>query len=257
MAKIPRDREHFARMTQTLLQCPAVTSLNHAAFRVLVILSVGARPPGLDSKKDPGRNGVQAITDTHARKFGLAGRDTVYRAIEQLIARGLIVRTRDGHRSKRHFALYGVGWLAITHREGQPLDVPEQAPFGYLNWQPPNRPKKPMPNRWRKLEMPSDSRTQSRPMNGQDERVCRPMDASKSEICRPMIGNTLRVSGAGPALPSRPLSPPYSGPLSKAAQSAKKLLATLPHLTDAEIARICRIEIEDAQTARKACSGYA
>ena len=52
------------------MQSPAVMSLSHAAFRVLCVLAIGARPPGIVKDKDPGRNGVQAITDSYARKYG-------------------------------------------------------------------------------------------------------------------------------------------------------------------------------------------
>jgi hypothetical protein len=197
-------------MTESLLQCSAVTTLSHAAFRVLTVLTIGARAPGLNEKKDPGRNGVQAITDTHARKFGFNGRDTVYRALNELLERGLIVKTRDGHKNKAHFALYAVAWLPITHHDGQLLDFPKPAPYGYLKWSAPKKPKKLMPNRWLrepapklgdrkpKLEMPSDSRAQSCPMNGHDESVFRPIDASNRQICRPIVGNTLRISGGLP-----------------------------------------------------------
>jgi hypothetical protein len=204
--RLGSDGERFARMTESLLQCPAVTTLSHAAFRVLTVLTIGARAPGLNSKKDSGRNGIQAITGTHARKFGFTGRDTVHRALNELLERGLIVKTRDGHKNKTHFALYAVAWLPITHRDGQPLDFPSPAPYGYLKWSAPKMPKKRMPNRWLrdpatkpgdrkpKLEMPSDGRTQIRPMNGQDGSICRPIDASNWQICRPMVGHTLRIS---------------------------------------------------------------
>lgn len=202
-----RDAERFARMTDSLLQCPAVATLSHAAFRVLTILTIGARPPGPNRKKDLGRNGIQAITDTHARKFGFTSRDTVYRALHELLERGLIIKTREGHKNKTHFALYAVAWLPVTHRDGRPLDFPEPAPCGYLRWSPPKKPKKRMPNRWlpepapnladRKpnLEQPSDSRTQSCPINGHDENVCRPTNASNFQNCRPIVGNTLRILG--------------------------------------------------------------
>ena len=211
-------------MTESLLQSVAVTTLSHSAFRVLTVLTVGARKPGLDPKKDNGRNGVQAITDSYARKFGIASRDTVYRALTELLERGLIIRTREGHKSKTHFALYAVSWLPVTHRDGQPLDVAEPAPNTYLRWSPPLKPKK---NVGHKLKMPSDDRTQSRPMNGHDESVCRPIVSTRLPICRPMVGNTLRVlegdttvTGSVRNLGSDPAPDP--APSSQTAQSAKK-----------------------------------
>ena len=119
------DGERFARLTQSLLECEAVRTLPAAAFKLLAIFALGAYPPGFDPRRDKGRNGVQAVTDKYAKRFGFNSRDTVYRSIKTLTERGLIIKTRDGWRSKTHFALYAVAWLPITHRDGQPLDVPE------------------------------------------------------------------------------------------------------------------------------------
>jgi hypothetical protein len=172
-----RDSERFARIPDSLMQSPAVMSLSHAAFRVLCVLAIGARPPGIIKDKDPGRNGVQAITDSHARKYGINSRQTVYRALDELLERNLIVRTRDGHKSKTHFALYAVAWLPITHRDGEPVAQTERAPMGYLDWKKPERKRQ----KCRPLmghdatEMPSREWTQIHPVTGHDEPVCRPV----------------------------------------------------------------------------------
>lgn len=177
-----RPRERFARIPDELMQTPAVMSLSHAAFKVLVILAIGARPPGIVRDRDPGRNGVQAITDSYARKYGLKSRDTVYRALRELLERRLIVRTRDGHKSKTHFALYAVAWLRVTHRDGQPLAQTEAAPMGYLTWQEPAK-KRLLPNRSRPMtghdaaKMQSDERTKQRPVTGHDQTICRPISS--------------------------------------------------------------------------------
>jgi hypothetical protein len=142
------------------MQSPAVMSLSHAAFRVLCVFAIGARPPGIIKDKDPGRNGVQAITDSHARKYGLNSRDTVYRSLAELMERGLIVKTRDGHRSKSHFATFGVTWLPLTHRDGQPLGQIEPASMAFMKWQGSETKRKCRPiNGHDPLEMPSDDRT--------------------------------------------------------------------------------------------------
>src|SRR5437868_6774206 len=90
--------ERFARLTENLLECPAVKTLPHAAFKVLTILALGARPPAFVDRKDLGRNGTQAITDSYARKYGFNSRDTVYRSLRELLGRQLIVVTRQGWR---------------------------------------------------------------------------------------------------------------------------------------------------------------
>jgi len=176
--------ERFARMTETLLRHPSVTTLPHAAFRVLTILTVGTRPPSFDGR-DPGNNGSQAITDSHARRYGLNSRDTIYRSLRILAERGLIVKTREGWRNKSHFTLYAVGWSPITHRDGIPLDKAEPAPNQWENWQPPPR----------ELKLPSGRRTRSRPRSGPDHSHSRPMLASVLTHSHPTTGNTSRLLG--------------------------------------------------------------
>jgi hypothetical protein len=82
----------------------------------------------------------------------------------------LIVKTRDGHKSKTHFALYAVAWLPITHRDGEPVAQTEAAPMKYLDWKQPERKRqkcRPLAGH-DAVEMPSGERTQSRPVNGHD-----------------------------------------------------------------------------------------
>jgi hypothetical protein len=176
--------ERFARMTESLLQHPSVTTLHHAAFRLLTILAVGAWPPGID-KRQRGNNGTQAVTDSYARRYGVNSRDTVYSALKALKERGLIVQTREGWRNKSHFSLYAVGWLPITHRDGIPLDSPEPAPNAWEQWRSVQEKKK----------TPSGARTSSSPKNGQDQSICRPIDPSGQSVSGPTIGNTLRHLG--------------------------------------------------------------
>jgi hypothetical protein len=216
----PDRGERFARMTQSLLESEAVATLPGAAFKLLALLALGARPPGMDRRRDHGSNGVQAVTDSYARRFGFNSRDTVYRSLDMLLDRGLIIKTRDGWRSKTHFALYAVAWLPVTHRDGEPLDTPEPANDSWRTWTTPT-PK-------RKKKMPSDGRTQSRPIVGHDESICRPILSRDEQLSRPMVGNTLRVlapptddvSGLGSS-PS-----PSSPSKSKTAISQKKV--TMP-----------------------------
>ena len=205
------ETDRFARMTDDLLQHVSVTTLSHSAFRVLTILTVGARAPRLDDRKDKGRNGVQAITASFAAKYGVTSRDTVYRALEDLLERQLIINTRVGHKSKAHFALYAVAWLPITHRDGQPLGRAEPPPLGFLNWEAPVKRKKRIGKR--AAILPSDDRTQSRPINGRDASICRPTMSTRFQNCRPMVGTTLRVLGVLPTdscqaadLESKPLT---------------------------------------------------
>jgi hypothetical protein len=204
--------EPFARLTQSLLESEAVATLPLAAYKLLTLLALGARPPGMNPRNDKGRNGVQAVTDSHARKYGMSSRDTVYRGIETLLERGLIIKTREGWKSKTHFALYAVAWLPVTHRDGQPLDTPEPANDAWRAWTQVAKPKKKTPSRSRPIvghdpaktteNLPSDGRTQSRPMVGHDEPGSRPIVSTSSPICRPMVGSTLRILDGKTAEPT-------------------------------------------------------
>jgi hypothetical protein len=206
--------EQFARLTQSLLESEAVATLPPTTFKLLTLLALGARPPGMDPRKDKGRNGVQAITGSHARRFGMSSRDTVYRGIETLIERGLIIKTREGWKSKTHFALYAVAWLPVTHRDGEPLDTPERANDAWRTWTQIPKPKKKTPKRSRPMighdqaqatiNLPSDSRTQSRPMIGHDGAGSRPMVRLEGPLSRPMVGNTLRILEGIPTEPTAP-----------------------------------------------------
>jgi hypothetical protein len=179
--------ERFARLTQSLLESEAVSTLPPTAFKLLTLIALGARPPGLDQRKDKGSNGVQAVTDSYSRRFGFNSRDTVYRGLDTLLERGLIIKTRDGWRSKTHFALYAVAWLPVTHRDGEPLDTPEPVNDSWRDWKPATAKLK--------KKMPSDSRTQSRPMIGHDDAICPPTMSRDEPLSRPIVGNTLRPLG--------------------------------------------------------------
>jgi len=192
----PRS-EHFARLTQSLLESEAVATLHPTTFKVLALLAIGARPPGLDPRKDKGSNGVQALTANYAKRFGMHSRDTVYRGLQELLERGLIFRTRDGHKSKSHFALFAVAWLPITHWDGQPLDTPRPANDSWREWKPATpRVKKKMPERKPKtVHLQSDSRTQPCPLVGNDQTICRPTMSTRLPLSRPLVGTTLRLLG--------------------------------------------------------------
>jgi hypothetical protein len=240
------DGEQFARLSQSLLESEAVRTLPAAAFKLLAILTLGARPPGIDGR-DKGSNGVQAVTDSYARRFGFNSRDTVYRSLKTLTERGLIIKTRVGWRSKAHFALYAVAWLPITHRDGQPLDVPER-PTDSAWAQTTAKAKKRTPRPSRPIAghdaatsmeiLPSDNRTATHPTVGHDEPIYRPMLSRDEPICRPMVGNTLRVLGTGTDVESQhmdgadaPVS--VSNPAGQSRSAVRKKKAPHPQSTNA------------------------
>jgi DNA-binding PadR family transcriptional regulator len=179
------NQEHFARIPVSVLQSPAVMTLNHAAFKVLVILA---------SQWRGGNNGTLALTESFARKYGLAGRDTLYRSLRDLEQRGLIVRTRQGMKSKRLFTLWALGWESITHRDGKPLDVPEpKNNKRWLDWRPATAGALGTNAERMAAEIQTDFRESTVPTIGSDGTVSVPMLPDRSPASVPTIGNTSRV----------------------------------------------------------------
>ena len=127
MAKKKPDKEPFARIPEHVMQSEALMSAPHAAFRVLAILLMG---------KAKERNGTMMCTDTYAAKFGMTSRETVYRSLQALEERGLIVRTRQGMKLRKVPTLWAVTWWPIYYLEGKPLDYPKDATNAYLQWKP-------------------------------------------------------------------------------------------------------------------------
>lgn len=97
----------------------------HAAFRVLAILLAG---------KAKERNGTMMCTDTYATKFGITSRETVYRSLQLLEERGLIVRTRQGMKLRKVPTLWAVTWWPIKYWDGKPLDYEKPATHAYAKW---------------------------------------------------------------------------------------------------------------------------
>jgi hypothetical protein len=186
--------ERFARMPQSLLESQAVASLPATAFKLLVLLALGARPPGLDPRKDKGSNGVQGFTFSYAQRYGFTSKDTLQRSLQVLLDRGLIIKTRDGWKSKAHFALYGVAWLPITHRDGQPLDSPELTKESWRTWSE-SSPIVGQDDPSLTVNLRPDSRAQISPMVGHDEAGSAPIVGLRTQICAPIVGDTLRNLG--------------------------------------------------------------
>lgn len=129
--RIGGEGERFARIPARLLRSEAVKTLNHAAFKVLVVLA---------SDCYRFNNGRLALTEMHARKFGFNGRDTLYRSLRELEARGLIQCTRRGSKIKNYFSLFALGWEPIYFIEGGPLEIPKPASNAWERWTAPSVP---------------------------------------------------------------------------------------------------------------------
>jgi hypothetical protein len=186
-----RLKEHFAMIPSSVLESEACCALNHAAFRILVILA---------SQFRGANNGALALTSRFAQRYGLGSNDTVYRSLGELCSCGLLVRTRRGMRSKRSFSLYALGWKPVDNLNGWPLDKPIDASkvvneFGEqaVDWRT-----------WTTGsvtggdggEIHTDSRECVAPIVGNDRARYAPMVQVRSVISAPTIGKTL-ISGSG------------------------------------------------------------
>ena len=119
------EAERFAYLPESVLQSTALATAPHAALRVLTILVIG---------KPKERNGTMMCTDSYAAKFGLNSHDTLHRSLVILEQRGLITTTRRAARLGKVPALFAVTWWPIYNRDGQPLQIPNDATHAYLEW---------------------------------------------------------------------------------------------------------------------------
>ncbi|HEY4370270.1 MAG TPA: helix-turn-helix domain-containing protein [Steroidobacteraceae bacterium] len=219
-----------------------MTTLNHAAFKVLVILASGWRGKN---------NGSLALTEMYARRFGLSGRNTLYRSLRELEQRGLIVCTRRGMKSKRNFSLFALGWESITHRDGQPLDVPESKNHRWLKWTP-------------ATGIHTHGGESCVPIVGSDTPVYVPMVNDRSTVSVPTMGNTLRSRTAHPGAAFDPAPLPASDALNPRPKSAggrisqiddrirkaRKHLAADPNADNRTLAKMYRLTSSELQQLR-------
>lgn len=199
------EKEPFAMLPESVLQHPALATAPHAALRVLTVLLVG---------KSRERNGTMMCSDSYAARFGITSHDTLTRSLELLQQRGLIVITRRVQRMRRFAALYAVTWWPIFYRDGQPITTPEPATHGYRDW----------------TELDRSPR-----LSGDHA---------------PTIG--VMEAGHHPDLPPNSTNhhPDYRGNSENLGQGVDidgrigKLITMQPHLTDGDVARAARTDIE-------------
>lgn len=228
MASNRKKGERFAKLPVELLKDPAVTTLPHAAFRVLAIFAAGYKGDN---------NGTLACTDTWMRQFGMVSRDTLYAAIHQLLERGLIEVTRPGIKHRKVATLYAITWQELNYRDGQILGRFRPASHAYKQWKAPERTKKKVPDR-RKATTPthrdgdaegaadtaefqSDGRTSLSPMVGLEKSVFSPISPTKEggfQSDGREYSKTLGGIHPGPV----PLSHAHS-PLNPSSESARAL----------------------------------
>ncbi|MEX1084367.1 MAG: hypothetical protein WEC76_00760 [Steroidobacteraceae bacterium] len=167
-----------------MLESAAVKTLPHAAFKILVLLAAQFLGDN---------NGTMAMTELYARRFGFKGRNTIYRSLVELEARGLIVQTRRGVKSKTHFSLYALNWRPINNHNGQPLAVPQMPSRSWQSWTCESFPA--VGNDAKNLQ-PHGGES-SLPTMGNDEPGYVPIPAENGPGSFPMVGNTSRILERG------------------------------------------------------------
>lgn len=118
-------RALLAMIPLAVLQHVAVTSLSHAAFRVL--LQLGAACNGRN-------NGALGITAGQAESFGVGSRNTLDRALHEIESRGLIEQTCPASRVPPRPTMWALAWLSVDDTEySRRTRTPSHA---YRSWKP-------------------------------------------------------------------------------------------------------------------------
>ena len=115
----------FARLPVVVLEHIAVTTLTHAAFRVLVLLA--AQFNGFN-------NGALGITAKQATDAGIGSDKTLYRSLRELELRRLVELTYPASRVPPRPTMWSMTWLPLDATQySQSTRTPSHA---YRDWQP-------------------------------------------------------------------------------------------------------------------------
>lgn len=124
MVNKPSKKHPYAAIEHRVIDSPAYASLTFSARSLLVLLT-------RQLTKD--NNGHLQATHTYLKRFGFDAERTISRCVKELIATGLICRTRCGGYQKGA-SQYAVTWLPIKNREGLFLDGFKSC--AWRDWQP-------------------------------------------------------------------------------------------------------------------------
>lgn len=116
--------KHFAMLPDALVMHVSVTTLEHAAFRVLVLLALAYRGAN---------NGAIGLTKEQALVAGVS-KNTLYDALRSLSERGLIEQTFPSSKIPPRPAMYSLSWLPIDDTEY--TRKTRVASFAYRSWEP-------------------------------------------------------------------------------------------------------------------------
>ncbi len=114
----------------TVLAEPAVKTLSHAVFRILVLMA---------AQYHGGNNGALGITYSQAALNGIGSDHTLYRALRTLEERGLIEQTYPASRVPARPGMHALTWISVDDTEWSRST--RIAAHTYRDWQPPRKPK--------------------------------------------------------------------------------------------------------------------
>lgn len=114
----------YAAIEHRVIDSPAYASLSFSARALLLLIT-------RQLSKD--NNGHLQATYSYIHRFGFNSEHTISRCIKELIAHGMIYRTRSGG-YQQGAAQYAVTWLSITNKDG--LFLAGFKPCAWRDWKP-------------------------------------------------------------------------------------------------------------------------
>lgn len=124
-AKRRQGVRQFALLPADLLTHRAVVSLDHGAFRVMVLVAGQYRGHN---------NGALGLTAGQARVAGIGSAHTFYSALRKLTERGLIECTYPASRIPPRPAMFALTWQAV---DATKYTAATRTPtHAYRDWQP-------------------------------------------------------------------------------------------------------------------------
>jgi len=115
----------FAKLPVKVLEHAAVTTLSHATFRIMVLLT--AQYHGYN-------NGALGITRRQAAEYGIGSDHTVYEALRMLEEHGLIEQTYPASRVPPRPTMYALTWVSLDDTLW--TQSTHTASHKYREWQP-------------------------------------------------------------------------------------------------------------------------
>ncbi len=120
----PSTKHPYAAIEHRVIDSDAFGDLGGSAVKVLLLLA---------RQLTKTNNGHLQATFSYMNKHGISSEHTLKKAVDELIAHGLIYRTRS-HGANKAWARYAVTWLPITDKDD--LFLSGFQPNAWRDWRP-------------------------------------------------------------------------------------------------------------------------